>query len=317
MSAAGKSVAFADLVLDEQCQSRADISHDTVEDYREAYAAKVKLPPLEVYDVGGALYVVDGFHRAAAAAAAGVAFLRVVVVGEGAIEEAIWHASGANTKHGLRRSNADKRKAVWSALSSLGMEFSSRVVAEHVGVSDMLVGKIRREWEASQVQTVCTSTESVNDAQVQTVCTSEPAQVATNATSEKSADDAQVQTDCTSEADQLRQSRTSEPQTRKGRDGKSYRVKPAPAAPESPVTVTPMPDVEPLYMAVIKAVQEARRASVPIRAIDASLGERVKALLHEAEHAIRYRIPAVCSKCGGGGCVACSHRGWVESGATK
>ena len=286
-----RSVAFCDLVLDERLQARETQSHGAVEDYAEVYASGGTLPPIDVFDVGGALYVVDGFHRVAAAASTGQSFMRVDVVGAGAIEEAIWHASGANTKHGIRRTRADKRRSVWLALESIGSELSTSVIADHVGVSRELVRTMRNEWEAKQLPVTGNSD---TDEQLPVTGTSD-----------------------TSEADQLRQSRTSEPQTRKGRDGKSYPV--ASAKPEAPApsTAKPMPDVEPLYMAVIKAVQEARRASVPIRAIDASLGERVKALLHEAEHAIRYRIPAVCPKCGGVGCVACSSRGWMSTGESE
>src|SRR5690606_39168080 len=99
-------------------------------------------------------------------------WLRCEVVGEGTIDEAIWHAAAVNQTHGVRRTNADKRRAVRLALETeIGMEQSSRVIAEHVGVSHTFVERLREELAAER--------------QVTTVATSDaPEQVATDATSQ-------------------------------------------------------------------------------------------------------------------------------------
>lgn len=129
-----KAVAIRELILDERCQARSEIDPEVVEDYARLYQADPsKLPPVSVFEVGGRLIVVDGYHRVTAAAHAGLGFLRHETIGKA---------------HGLRRSNADKRRAVQMALESpIGSEQSTRVIAEHIGVSHKLVQAIRHEVE--------------------------------------------------------------------------------------------------------------------------------------------------------------------------
>ncbi len=143
-----KTVPIEDVILDERCQARAEVSHETVTDYADAYRSGAKLPHVDVFAVLGKLYLVDGFHRVAALRVAGESFARVRIVGEGDLDAAIWHATSVNAAHGLRRSNADKRRAVLLALrSAIGSEQSSRTIAEHVGVSPNFVTKVREDVE--------------------------------------------------------------------------------------------------------------------------------------------------------------------------
>jgi hypothetical protein len=53
-----------------------------------------------------------------------------------------WLAAGANQKNGIRRTNADKRRAVEMALKAQPKK-SYRAVATHVGVSQPFVGSVR------------------------------------------------------------------------------------------------------------------------------------------------------------------------------
>jgi hypothetical protein len=71
-----------------------------------------------------------------------------------------WESYGANKSHGLRRSNSDKQKAVKAALlHSKGATESDRAIAEHCGVSDPFVGKLRKQMEGeSGLQTVSSRT---------------------------------------------------------------------------------------------------------------------------------------------------------------
>jgi len=139
---------IADLIIDARCQARECMSGETVEEYADLYRAEETLPPLEVFDVNGALVVVDGFHRLdaafrAAGSLAGVATLPVKVVGRGPMKDAVWHALGTNTRHGLKRTRADKRKAVRMALE-LGTDRSDREIGRQAGVSHTMVSKWRR-----------------------------------------------------------------------------------------------------------------------------------------------------------------------------
>jgi len=139
------------IILDERCQTRPALSQEAVNDYADIYREEeVSLPALEVVDVDGKLVLIDGFHRLAGARQADHGFVRVTVVEECDLGRALWLASAVNQEHvGVRRSNLDKRQSVMLALKSqIGFEQSTRVLAEHVGVSHMTVSRVRAEFEA-------------------------------------------------------------------------------------------------------------------------------------------------------------------------
>lgn len=300
MSDNTKKVPIEEIVMDERCQARAEVNHDAVREYADAYRSAhslgAMLPPPEVYLVSGKLYLVDGYHRVPAAITAGVGFLRVSIVGEGTIDDAIWYATGVNQAHGVRRSNEDKRRAVRMALESpIGQEQSNRVIAEHCGVGHQLVGEVRREWEAKHA--------------------------------------APVQVDESSTCDE-----PPEPPRRRGKDGKSYPAKRAPAdetpsRPEPPVTddeplpfepTAEEPDWMPAYGAQLdeaaKRVREARifaLRTVPEAPELTGVRQRVEDHLRKAQAALDLAKPVVCPSCIGAGCSRCRSAGWTtrEAGA--
>lgn len=155
-----KTVAVGDLVLDERCQARAEINTEAVEEYVEAYRSGKAIPAIEVYLVSGKLYVVDGYHRVPAAREAGATTIECRVVGDGTIDDAAWYATSVNDGHGVRRTRADKRRAVRMALQNPNSaKKSDRAIAEHCGVGHQLVGDVRREHEGvGQVDESSTST---------------------------------------------------------------------------------------------------------------------------------------------------------------
>ena len=88
-------------------------------------------------------WLADGFHRVNAALNAGLTEI-AADVRQGTLDDAKWHAAGANATHGLRRTNADKRKSVGLALSTeRGRASSDRGIAEQCGVGAPLVGSVR------------------------------------------------------------------------------------------------------------------------------------------------------------------------------
>lgn len=295
-----RKVPIEEIEMDHRCQARAEVSHDAVTDYAEAYRSGATLPPPEVFLVSGKLYLVDGYHRVPAAIQAGVGFLRVVIVGEGTMDDAIWYATGVNQGHGVRRSNADKRRAVWMALESpIGQEQSNRVIAEHCGVSHVLVSGVRKEWEARQVATV-------------TTCDSDGIQVEEPAS----------------------------PRRRVGKDGKSYPAKPraarkppaeptppASAADEGPLpfepeyvppTALPMPDYGPALLGAARRVREARLfalRSVPEHNSLVGARQRFEENMRQAQAALDLAVPVLCPHgCNGAGCVRCGNAGWLAKG---
>lgn len=119
------------------------VQAETVAEYAEALAAGAALPPVVVFaDSKGAHWLADGFHRCAAAELAGLSDV-AADVRQGGRREALLHAAGANAAHGLRRSNADKRRAVLLVIEACP-KWSNRRVAEACGVHHDMVSDARK-----------------------------------------------------------------------------------------------------------------------------------------------------------------------------
>lgn len=136
-----QTILIESLRLDGDTQSRAAINQETVAEYAEAIEAGVALPPVIVYQDGLHRWLADGFHRVLAHQRIGCKTVDCVIR-TGTQTDAQMHAYGANQSHGLRRSNADKRKSVEGVLR-LNPDWSDRAIAAHVGVSHPMVAAIR------------------------------------------------------------------------------------------------------------------------------------------------------------------------------
>jgi hypothetical protein len=96
-----------------------------------------EFPPIAVAKVQGRLYVVDGFHRLAAARAAKRTTIAALVAAM-TEKEAVITAIHANSTHGLRLTNSDKRRCLelfcgaGHHLRSNGTVKSSRRIAEEL-----------------------------------------------------------------------------------------------------------------------------------------------------------------------------------------
>lgn len=97
--------------LDLALQTRAAIDEDVVQDYAALLKDGTPLPPVSVYEDAGRLYLVDGYHRVAAARLNHAAQIDAVVI-QRPYADALKAALKANVTHGLRRTNADKRHAL-------------------------------------------------------------------------------------------------------------------------------------------------------------------------------------------------------------
>lgn len=103
---------LAAIRVDGGTQSRMAINQATVDEYTEAMQdGGAIFPALVVYYDGRDYWLADGFHRAAAAMQAGLLAF-AADVRQGTVRDAVLHSVGANATHGLRRTNADKRRAV-------------------------------------------------------------------------------------------------------------------------------------------------------------------------------------------------------------
>jgi hypothetical protein len=142
------SIYISEIRRDGGTQPRQALEQLKVDEYAELMGEGVEFPPLDVMYDGMAYYLVDGFHRAAAAEAQGLESLECRVH-QGTLEDARWMSLAANATHGLPRTGADKRRAVRLAIQMRGAELSDRAIAEHVRVDHKTVGAVRREMEAA------------------------------------------------------------------------------------------------------------------------------------------------------------------------
>ncbi|MBL4740638.1 MAG: ParB N-terminal domain-containing protein [Sneathiella sp.] len=105
-------------------QVRADINPKTVEGYARCMKAGSEFPPVTVYNVDDKLFLIDGFHRVAAAeAVADVKMKATPVIDanviQGTMGEAIAAAALANTTHG-RPMKRNEHKNAFRMLAKSG-----------------------------------------------------------------------------------------------------------------------------------------------------------------------------------------------------
>jgi len=136
-----QEILIANIRTDGGVQSRVAIDAKYVDELAEQIKAGIKLPPVDVYKDSTGTWMADGFHRLRAHEAAGRPNIRAEIH-KGGKAEAAWHSCGANTAHGLRRTNADKQRSVEMALK-LHPENSDRMIAEHVGITEPTVKAAR------------------------------------------------------------------------------------------------------------------------------------------------------------------------------
>jgi len=140
------------LVMDGRLQSRTEISEETVADYAEALKGGAEFPPVLVYFDGINYYLTDGYHRAHAHKRADKVSILCDVV-QGTLRDAILHSTGVNAKHGMRRTYADKRKAVMTLLDDFEWsQWSSSEIARRCGVSPTFVSSLRESGAPSEVK---------------------------------------------------------------------------------------------------------------------------------------------------------------------
>jgi ParB-like chromosome segregation protein Spo0J len=145
-----KTLKLSEIVVDDSLQTRNEISQQTVADYYEVLREGGKFPPIVVYFDGEKYYLTDGRHRYQAHKTAGLATIEVEII-EGSKREAQLYAVGANDSHGLRRSAADKRKAVLIMLDDVEWsEWSDREIAKQCKVSQPFVSKVRKDIGAQR-----------------------------------------------------------------------------------------------------------------------------------------------------------------------
>lgn len=139
------AIAPNSIMATSDTQAREGTNTSTVEEYAEAMQNGSQFPPLVIIQdkFNGTYWLADGFHRLAAAKKVEAEFVSAYCK-EGTRRDALLYALGANSSHGLRRTNADKRRAVELMLSDPEWwNWSDREIARRCAVSDRMVNIIR------------------------------------------------------------------------------------------------------------------------------------------------------------------------------
>jgi hypothetical protein len=142
-------VAIDRIRTDGGTQTRAELNLEHVNELADALRSGTALPAVIVFYDGTDHWLADGFHRHAAAIAAVLGDIDADVR-QGTRRDAVLFSVGANASHGLKRSNADKRRAVETLLRDPEWcQWSDRVVAKACGVVHEFVRRIRKERSAA------------------------------------------------------------------------------------------------------------------------------------------------------------------------
>lgn len=129
-------------------QMRAGLNQETVGEYADVMRhnnSYEPFPALTVFYDGETYWLADGFHRHRAAYEAfGSGCTVPVDVRTGTRRDAVLYAAQANAKHGLRRTNADKQRAVDTLLQDEEWsQWSDNEIARRCAVSVPFVSKRR------------------------------------------------------------------------------------------------------------------------------------------------------------------------------
>lgn len=138
-------IEIAKLTLDVTTQARAAINNEVIEAYAEHLQSGGTFPAVKVFYDRKNYWLADGWHRVMAHQKIGSKSIAEDIA-PGSRQDAIRYALGANRDHGLRRTNADKRRAVEIALREFP-DLSSRAIAEMCAVSHPTVESARGQVE--------------------------------------------------------------------------------------------------------------------------------------------------------------------------
>ena len=138
--------------IDGGTQSRVEIDEATVSEYADALTEGVQFPPAVVFEDGCDYWLADGFHRFHAHHRVAREDI-LVEIRVGTVRDALLYSLGANACHGLRRTNADKRKAVEAMLADPEWaKWTDVKIAQACGVSDHFVGSSRRSHRSDRCE---------------------------------------------------------------------------------------------------------------------------------------------------------------------
>ena len=135
--------------IDGGTQPREAINETTVGEYAEAMTEGAEFPPLDLFFDGAEYWLADGFHRYHAANKIGLVEIPAKMH-SGTRRDAVLFSVGVNQGHGLRRTNADKRKAVMTLMTDIEWsQWSNVEIGRRCGVSHELANVVRKSLAES------------------------------------------------------------------------------------------------------------------------------------------------------------------------
>ncbi|MCL4862065.1 MAG: hypothetical protein KJZ93_21800 [Caldilineaceae bacterium] len=150
----GAKLPYTQIRTDGGTQMRAGLNEATVAEYADELRRGAVFPPVLVFFDGQTYWLGDGFHRVRAYFLAYGDQVGVPCeVRPGTRRDAVLCAAGANAVHGLRRTNADKRRAVETLLRDDEWgQWSNREIARRCHVDEKTVRSLREVHTAENPQ---------------------------------------------------------------------------------------------------------------------------------------------------------------------
>lgn len=153
-SRSGAKLLYTQIRTDGGTQMRAGLNEATAAEYADELRRGAVFPPVLVFFDGQTYWLGDGFHRVRAYFLAYGDQVGVPCeVRPGTRRDAVLCAAGANAVHGLRRTNADKRRAVETLLRDDEWgQWSNREIARRCHVDEKTVRSLREAHTAEYPQ---------------------------------------------------------------------------------------------------------------------------------------------------------------------
>lgn len=136
------TLPLAEIVADPELMPRAAYDEAHCAEIAGAYRSGSDVPPVIAFDDGQAKWLASGFQRHRAAGMAGLVTIGCILK-RGSRRDAMLCASSQNATHPLKRNDLDKRKAVLMTLIAAPASWTDAQIAEHSGVSVLLVRAVR------------------------------------------------------------------------------------------------------------------------------------------------------------------------------
>ena len=148
-----RPVKLSEISIDSDTQQREKIDPVIVDEYAEAIICGAKFPAVTLFFDGAQYYIADGFHRYWAHKKVTGMLDILADVHDGMKRDARLFSFGVNAAHGLRLTNADKRKSVTGMLADKEWsQWPDDKIAKHCHVTRKYVHQLRTEKSVTKLQ---------------------------------------------------------------------------------------------------------------------------------------------------------------------